>query len=206
MRVRAGTILIPLVLLLLAQSTGLAENESRFAICFEAGQAEFQELELPYRIYDRLVGLPGLSVELPHHSDSIRHKDSRFDLDHYEPNMMREMAHALDVRYLIWLKVEEAGIRQTDRTILPYVFRSHQRRFLLGVQMFVLDALNGKTVFSDHLESTRSGPSALSYLDFDSNDPGLAQKYSRVKSKFGEMESELSEKIAENIVRISSRR
>jgi len=94
-------------------------------------------------------------------------------------------------------------VNQTGHTIIPYVFSSHHRWYVLGVRMFVLDALSKKTVLSEYFESKKRGPSALSYLDSDPNDPGLMQKYSLVKGRFDKMEEEISEKVVERIVKVA---
>jgi hypothetical protein len=119
---------------------------------------------------------------------------------------MAEMAYAMGVRYMIWLKVEKAGVRQTEHTIIPYVFTSHHRQYVLGVRMFVFDSFSKKTVASEYFEAKKGGASVLTYLDPDPNDPGLMQKYSLVKGKFDEMEEEISEKIVKSIVKVAHRR
>jgi hypothetical protein len=181
----------------------VASEERTFGICFRTASSGFQDLELPGEVYDGLAGHPRIRVALPQRSDSLMHEHARFNAEHYEPDLMAEMAYAMGVRYLIWLKVEKAGVRQTQHTIIPYLFHSHHRGYVLGVRMFVLDSFNKKTVASEYFESKKGGASALTYLDRDPNDPGLMQKYSLVKGKFDEMEEEISEKVVKSIVKVA---
>jgi hypothetical protein len=194
---------IILITLSLSAVDCIATEERTFGICFRIASSGFQELELPNEVYDRLAGHPRIQVVLPQRSDSLQHEFARFNTQYYEPDLMAEMAHAMGVRYLIWLKVEKAGVRQTEHTIIPYVFHSYHRRYVLGVRMFVLDSFNKKTVASEYFESKKGGASALTYLDPDPNDPGLMQKYSLVKGKFDEMEEEISEEVAKSIVKVA---
>ncbi len=192
---------VVLAVLSLLAASGIASGEPTFAICFRPSQAEFQELELSGEIYEKLVGQPEMEVFLPERVDSVLRESPRLNLDSYEPDMLTDLAAQVGARYLIWLKVKKAGIEQANRTLIPYVFRSHHRRYVLGIQMFILDSYSGKTVLSEYFESHRSGPCALSYLDFDSNNPDLIQKYSVVKGEFEEMEQELSERISRRVVK-----
>ena len=194
---------IILTIVLLSAVDCIASEERTFGICFRTASSGFQELELPNEVCDRLAGHPRIKVALPERSDSLMHESARFNAEHYEPDLMAEMAYALGVRYLIWLKVEKAGVKQTEHTIIPYVFHSHHRRYVLGVRMFVLDSFNMKTVASEYFESKKGGASALTYLDPDPNDPGLMQKYSLVKDKFDEMEKEISDKVVKSVVKVA---
>jgi hypothetical protein len=72
--------------------------------------------------------------------------------------------------------------------------------------MFMFDSIRNETLLSEYFESRRSGPSAMSYLDFDPDNPSLFKKYSIVKGKFTEMEDELSEKIARSIAEATHER
>lgn len=197
---------IVLIILSLSAVDCIASEERTFGICFRTASSGFQELELPNEVYDRLAGHPRIQVALPQRGDSLMHENARFNTDHYEPDLMAEMAYEMGVRYMIWLKVEKAGVRQTEHTIIPYVFTSYHRQYVLGVRMFVLDSFSKKTVASEYFEARKGGASVLTYLDPDPNDPGLMQKYSMVKGKFEEMEEEISKKVVKSIVKVAHRR
>lgn len=203
MRVFIGILLL---LALVPPSHGTAGSDYTCAIYFSAEQARFRELELPKEIQEKLIGHPKLRVLGPDRSDSAVCNHPRLRSDCYQPDLMSEMARIMDVRYIVWLEVKEAGIRQSDRTLIPYLFRWHRRSFALAVQVFMFDSILSRTVLSEYFESKRSGPSSLSYLDFDPNNPSLFKKYSIVKGKFSEMEGELSEEIAKSIAEVTRER
>jgi hypothetical protein len=195
-----------LAVVLLATGACSANEEQTFAICFKTPAAGFQELELQNDVYNLLAGHPSIKVAPPHRSDSVMAESVRFGSDCYEPGLMIEMARAMGVRYIVWLGVEEAGIRHAEHTIIPHLFHSHHRKYVLAVRMFVLDSFSETTVLSEYFESKKKGPSALAYLDFDPREPGLTQKYSLVRVKFDEMEKEISEKVVRRIVKVASQR
>lgn len=197
---------VALVLLLLSIQSAVADNEQTFGLFLRAGEAGFQELELDDEVFDRLVGHPRIRVAPPHTSDSLIARNPRYDTKYFDPDLLMSMAGEIGVRYIVWLEVKEAGIKQADRTIIPFVFSAHHRKYVLGVRMLIVDSFSGKTVLSEYYEAKKRGSNALSYLDDDPNDPALLQKYSIVKGKFSKMEEEVSEKIAKSIVKVSHRR
>jgi len=194
------------ILILLAPTSAIAGNEKTFAICYKSTENGFGKLKLPDRIYDRLAGYQKIRIVTPERSDSVMKKHPRFASDFYEPDLMMEMAYTLGVRYLVWLKVEKAMVKQSAHTIIPYVFRSYHRKYILGVRIFVVDSYNKKTVFSDYFETSSRGPAVISYLDYDPNDPGLAQKYSLVREKYNKMEEEIADRIVRQIEKVAHRR
>jgi len=124
----------------------------------------------------------------------------------YVPKSMSNLASELGVRYVVWMKVENAGAEQKNYTLVPYVFQSHHKKYKVAVRYYIFDSMSGKTVASSLIETKKNGPAALSYMDIDKNDPKLFEPYSRVRGVFSEMEQEISDKIALEIVKLSHRR
>jgi len=177
-----------------------------YAVCLRYADVSFSELEIDEKIYNRVVGNPRVQITPPGFVDSVLVERKDFASDIYIPELMTELAYSMNVRYLVWLKVEEAGVEQSNHTLVPYLFRSHHKKYRMGVRMFVLDVESGKTVVSEYFEVKRKGPSALSCLDYDDNDPKLFQKYSEVSRTFDELEEEISDKVAYEMLKLTHRR
>jgi fructoselysine-6-P-deglycase FrlB-like protein len=173
---------------------------------YNGAQTGFQELQLTEKIYHQMAGHPAVELINPEVCDSIRNEHSEFAGRYFDRDLMVEMAELAGARYLVWINVEESDIRKSARTWIPYIFRSHHRKCVLSIRMFVVDAFNGKTVLARYYSKNKRGPAVMSYLDYDPDDPGLIQSYSEVREKFNELEEEISEEIAEELVHVVYRR
>lgn len=192
--------------LILLGSSALAISDNSVAFCFRSCATFYHQSALTEKVYDRLVSNPRMNLARPELCDSILQKNTAFGSDRFDPALMTEMAVASNSRYLVWLRVEEAGIRKSARTYIPYVFRSHHRKYVLCIRMFVLDSYSGKTVETRRYESTKKGPAIMSYMDYDPNDPGLIQSYPELGLRFAEMEDEIADLIATDIEQAVRRR
>jgi hypothetical protein len=201
---RASIIVTLLIAALCA--TAMADGEKTFGICFNQTKGGFQELNLPDRIYGKVVGFGDIRIATPARTDAALKEDKRFISDYYEPELMSQLAQAVGVRYIVWLKVEEADARKSAHTYIPYVFRSQHRKYVLGVRMYVIDSFDGSTVESQYFETERKGPAVLNYMDFDANDPGLSQPYTALKGTFAEMEDEIADLIADAMLKVAHNR
>jgi len=197
---------IVLIILVAVSNLAYADRDQSFAICFQGADEGFQELQLPDRIYSRIVGFPGIGIATPEATEAALKENPLPETKYFVPDLMVDLAGAVGVRYLVWLKVEKADTQKSAHTFIPYVFRSHHRKYVLGVRMYVVDSFAGETVAAEYFEADRKGPAVMSYLDYDENDPGLVQKYTSVRAKFAEMEEEISNKIADEIMKVAHSR
>lgn len=194
---------IVLIALVLMAGLAYADSDKSFAVCFKGADQGFQELQLPDRIYTKVVGFPGVEIATPDATESALKEQPSLSDKYFVPKEMVDLAGAVGVRYVVWLKVEKADTQKSAHTFIPYVFRSQHRKYVLGVRMYVVDSFAGETVAAEYFEADRKGPEVMSYLDFDENDPELSQKYSSVRAKFLEMEDEISDKIADEIMKVA---
>lgn len=181
-------------------------QETTFALYVRAAETQFQELDLHDKLYNHLLRYPVLDLAVPGEVDSVFSENPEFVGRHFRPERMTNAASMLGSRYLVWISIEEAGIKESEHTIIPYLFKSHHRHCVLGVRMFVVDSHTQETVATQFYESKKKLADAMSSLDFDSNDPGLFKKYSIVKGKFDELEAEISEKIIGELLTFSDKR
>ncbi|MFH1891340.1 MAG: hypothetical protein ABIK83_01495 [Candidatus Zixiibacteriota bacterium] len=197
---------IALIILVWVSNCAYADRDQSFAICFQGAEEGFQELQLPDRIYSRIVGFPGIGIATPEATEAALKENPFPETRYFVPDAMINLAGTVGVRYLIWLKVEKADTQKSAHTFIPYVFRSQHRKYILGVRMYVVDSFVGETVAAEYFEANRRGPAVMSYLDYDENDPGLVQNYTSVRAKFVEMAEEISDKIAEEIMKVAHNR
>lgn len=206
MNSRSLLLIACLIAVFLCGASNAGASQRSYGLCLRYAEVTFHDLELEERIYNRVVANPRVRITPPGVVDSMIREFDRYGSDIYVPEIMTELANSIDVRYLVWLKVEKAGVVQDDHTLVPYLFRSHSRKYRMEVRMFVLDVKSGKTVVSEYFDAKKDGPSALSYLDYDESDPKLFNSYSKVARAFDEMEEEISDKIAFEMLKLTHRR
>jgi hypothetical protein len=187
-------------------AVAVADDERTFGICFNQTKDGFQELNLADRIYGKIVGFHDIRIATPARTDAALRDNEQLVSDYYEPALMTQLAQAVGVRYMVWLKVEEAHARKSAHTYIPYVVRSQHRKYVLGVRIYVIDSFDGTTVKSQYFEAERKGPAVMNYLDFDTNDPGLSQPYCAIKDTFGQLEDEIAEQIADTMFKVAYNR
>jgi len=200
------SIIILAIMLLCSVALLQGGGERSFAIVYNGAQSGFQELQLTEKLYHLMSGHPALELINPEVCDSIRNERHEFTGRYFDKEMMVEMAELAGARYLVWIDVEESDIKKSARTWIPFVFKSHHRKCILSIRMFVVDAYSGKTVRARYYSKNKRGPAVMSYLDYDQNDPGLIQSYTEIREKFDELEVEISEEIAEELVHVAFRR
>jgi len=200
------TILIAVLLISAMCAAVSANGEKTFGICYNQTLDGFQELNLPDRVYGKVVGFHNIRIATPSRTAAVLKENEHLVSDYYEPELMTELAQAVGVRYIVWLRVEEADARKSAHTYIPYVFRSQHRKYVLRVRMYIIDSYDGTTVESQYLEAERKGPAVMNYLDFDANDPGLSQPYTALKATFGEMEGEIADLIADAMFKMAYNR
>lgn len=105
-------------------------------------------------------------------------------------------------QYLIWVKVLRADSYINSSTVLPFVFKSHKRKYKLETELRIIDSRKGEILKKKKFEETCNGSRSLSYLELDAtNEPALYADYPREMRIFSELEDITARKISEEVIK-----
>lgn len=106
-----------------------------------------------------------------------------------------------NVRYLVLIDVVEADSKIKSSTLIPAVFKAHKRKYRFEAEVRVIDSKLEKIVSSERFSTSRNGSRALAYLDLDASaEPALAISHPKQIMIYADMEEEIAEKIADNLI------
>jgi hypothetical protein len=162
---------------------------------------EYIDLDLKNRLGFILSGVNGLDLVWAQEVESWKAGRDFRPGELYSHKFQREIVNDFDADYLVWVKVLRAKSNVSSSTVLPFVFKSHKRKFYLETELRIIDARSGKIVSQERFEESSNGSRSLAYLDLDaSNEPALHSPYTQQIMAFRELEEKTARKIAEVVI------
>jgi len=167
----------------------------------------FTDLDLYAKLGHIISGLRGLELLWDEKVDSWISEDHRAVKLNYSKDLQRELADRFNARYLVWVKVLEAGTFTKSGTLLPFLFKSHKRKFLLEVELRIIDSKRDGMILSKRFKEVHNGSRALAYLDLDeTNEPALMASYPEIMRCFDRLEKRMAARIADELLRVTRHR
>ncbi len=162
---------------------------------------EYIDLDLKNRLGFVLSGVNGLELVWAEEIESWKAGSDFRPGELHSHRFQRELVNDFDADYLIWVKVLRAQSNISSSTVLPFVFKSHKRKFYLETELRIIDARSGRIVSQERFEESSNGSRSLAYLDLDaSNEPALHSPYTQQIMAFRELEEKTARKIAKAVI------
>jgi hypothetical protein len=198
--------LLAFVLLVCGQAPTLASG-APVALHVIAPESGFTDLDLENRLGHIISGLRGYQLIRDDNIESWISEGRRAVEINYSKELQTELADRFNARYLVWVRVLKAETFIKSGTLLPFLFKSHKRKFQIEVELRIIDSKKDGIILSKRFTETLNGSRALAYLDLDaSNEPALMAAYPEVSRNFRELEERMAVKIAKELLRVTRKR
>ena len=198
--------LVAFVVFCCIQAQALASG-APVALHVIAPEEGYTDLNLENRLGHIISGLHGYQLIWDNNIETWMREDSRALEINYSKELQTELAERFQARYLVWVKVLRAETYIKSGTLLPFLFKSHKRKFQIEVELRIIDSQKDGIILSKRFTETLNGSRALAYLDLDaSNEPGLMAAYPEVSRNFRELEERMANMIAKELLRVTRKR
>lgn len=198
--------LLVFALLICGQALALASG-TPVALHVIAPESGFTELDLENRLGHIISGLRGYQLVWDNNIKAWISEGNRATEINYSRELQTELTDRFNARYLVWVRVLKAETFIKSGTLLPFLFKSHKRKFQIEVELRIIDSKKDGIILSKRFTETLNGSRALSYLDLDaSNEPALMAAYPEVSRNFRELEERMAVKIAKELLRVTRNR
>ena len=186
------TLAITIIVITCVTSNAFA---TEFMLEVQGPERGYLDHNLETRLEFILSGINGFDLVLNGHA-----RDPYAPVDY---DLKARIRRAVDnnVRYIVLIDVVEADSKIKSSTLIPAVFKAHKRKYRFEAEVRVIDSKLERIVSSERFSTSRNGSRALAYLDLDASaEPALAISHPRQITIFADMEAEVAEKIAENLI------
>lgn len=167
----------------------------------------FCDLRLEEKLYFLFSGVEGLTPAWKRDVDYWMGLKDRADRIIYSSPMQKELGNQFDAEYLVWIKVLQAGTSVQSSTVMPFIFKSHKRKYIYEIELRLIDTQSGSLIKSKRFTESKNGSRSLAYLDLDEgSQPALASTYSTEMSEFEELENKIADKIVREFIKTHNKR
>ena len=195
--------LISAVFIVLLSLTGIvyAANEN-VILRVEGPQQGFTDLHLEDKLYYLFSGVRGMSTvwkpDVENWLDQMGYQGQLL----YSPEIQRELGDQFKADYLIWVRIRQAGTEIKSSTLVPFIFKSHKRKFVYEVDLRFIDTRLGSLIKSRSISEDKNGSRSVAYLDLDAvGQPALATTYTVEMKAFDELEDKVADRIVKEFIK-----
>jgi len=200
--------LVPAVIGMLLVLVGTAFGANEVVVLQVEGPAQgFRDLKLEDKLYYLFSGVSGLTPAWKADVDYWMNQKDRHARILYSSPIQQELGDRFNAEYLVWIKIKQAGTAVKSSTVVPFIFKSHKRKYVYEIDLRLIDAQSGSLIKSKRIIETKNGKRSLAYLDLDeSSQPALASTYSDEMAVFEELENKIADKIVREFIKTHNKR
>jgi hypothetical protein len=195
------------VLLGIAFSPVLSAADNTIVLHVIGPESGYVELQLEDKLGHILSGLRDYELLWANDIKDWLDEENRRDRILYSRELQMDLADRFDAGYIIWVRVLDADSYIKSGTLVPFVFKSHKRKFRIETEYRIIDSRTGKVLTSKKLKENSSGSRSLAYLDLDAyNEPALMSSYPDQLRAFSDLEDRVAEKITKQFLKVTKNR
>jgi len=205
---RLKHVLIPAVTLMLLVLAGTTFGANKVVVLRVEGPDQgFCDLKLEDKLYYLFSGVSGLTPAWKADVDYWMNQKDRNARILYSSPIQQELGNRFNAEYLVWIKIKQAGTAVKSSTVVPFIFKSHKRKYVYEIDLRLIDAQSGSLIKSKRISESKNGRRSMAYLDLDeSSQPALASTYTDEMVMFEELENKIADKIVKEFIKIHNKR
>ena len=194
---------VPIIILVLLSLSGTIYAADEIVVLQVQGPSRgFTDLHLEDKLYYLFSGVEGLTMAWKPDVENWLEQKNYQDQLLYSPEIQRELGDRFKADYLVWIRIDRADTGIKSSTLVPFVFKSHKRKFVYKVDLRFIDTQQGSLLKNKSISESKNGSRSVAYLDLDAgSQPALASTYTIEMEAFEELENKVADKIIKNLSR-----